>query len=1110
MKVAKLLLPLLLIGAALILVGRVRALADTTPWVASDKADYAPGSAVILSGGNWQAGESVHLYVNDNAGSSWSWNDTVTADPSGNITDQLTLPNWFVATYSVTATGSSGDSATTSFTDAQQLIKPGPSGSGVTFTVTFVTYTDSSCSSQTSPAHTGSVAITTDAGINVPSPGGDTAYMKITAPAHATTPSGWVFKDWNGTPTVAGDPNSICVVPPTGSTSVSYTANYGAAAVTPVLTTHVQDAANTNGTSFALATAEHDNASLSASNGTPTGTITFQLFKGGTCSNQTGTQVGSDDMKTLSSGAVNSTASGALHADSYYYLVTYTSGDTAKWNSITTPDCEDFTVNKATPTVTTQFENGSDASVSSPFALGSSLHDAATVTGSSATGFTPAGTVDFTFYGSNTVRNSNTGDCGDSTTASAGSSSLSSGTADGSNTVGPLHAGGYAFKAYYEGSSDYNATYSDCEPLTVNQGAPTVATSFQNASNTTITSPFALATSLHDHAVVGGVNAVGFAPTGTLSFTFYGSNTAGNSNTGDCADSTNASAGSGAITSSITSLDSSVEGPLHAGGYAFKASLTSTNADYANAASDCEPLTVNQATPTVATVINLQGDTNTPPTNYDKNAGTPGPDAALASVTRDVATVTGNGVTDFSPAGSVDYTFYSNGTCDAGTGNANVLTTETGVALGTASQYTSALHAGTYSYLAHYNDTSGDYNATNAPCEKLVVAKANTTTTTHVFAGTTDITNSYAYNGSPVHDTAVVTSTNTSGFSFAGTNNLVYKLYSGNCTTGTLLSTETVSYPSDSTTLSSLTPGSYCYKVQYLGNSDFNGSTAGDEPFGVAPPDAITNGSCTFDYDSSVAGRQFHLIYTPDVNNPTYFKLNASNPGQFFYNGFYIGNGGPVTVTLPYPFVTQGAVPVQIYSGFTTSTSNGQTCYTPVGSPVATSNQQITLGTYTGTFGSTAKLTFTMPSGVGFAFFTVHMDYGLKNVEGMCSVVNTADASCTSPSPSLLITNLQNYSFTDGLNGISIIQNENQFKKDPGIGGLVTQAGTNNPTAGATVSIYDSSNKQLGTATTDQDGWYMWQYKYTGKAATFVVKTGTQSQSVTMKSNGFLVVNFQT
>ena len=52
--------------------------------------------------------------------------------------------------------------------------------------------------------------------------------------------------------------------------------------------------------------------------------------------------------------------------------------------------------------------------------------------------------------------------------------------------------------------------------------------------------------------------------------------------------------------------------------------------------------------------------------------------------------------------------------------------------------------------------------------------------------------------------------------------------------------------------------------------------------------------------------------------------------------------------------------------------------------------------------------------------------------------------------------------------------------------------------------------KLVATVYTDQDGWYQWAYKYTGKAATFTVKLAAYgaSQSVTLKSNGFLVVSF--
>lgn len=43
----------------------------------------------------------------------------MTADANGNIRDQFNLPDWFVAVYSVTATGATSGTVTTSFTDAR-------------------------------------------------------------------------------------------------------------------------------------------------------------------------------------------------------------------------------------------------------------------------------------------------------------------------------------------------------------------------------------------------------------------------------------------------------------------------------------------------------------------------------------------------------------------------------------------------------------------------------------------------------------------------------------------------------------------------------------------------------------------------------------------------------------------------------------------------------------------------------------------------------------------------------------------------------------------------------------------------------------------------------
>src|SRR5687767_1198497 len=78
----------------------------TPPAISSDKADYAPGELVTLRGSSWSAGETVTIDVNDDAGQTWRRTVDVTADADGNIIDTFNLPDWFVAKYTVTATGS--------------------------------------------------------------------------------------------------------------------------------------------------------------------------------------------------------------------------------------------------------------------------------------------------------------------------------------------------------------------------------------------------------------------------------------------------------------------------------------------------------------------------------------------------------------------------------------------------------------------------------------------------------------------------------------------------------------------------------------------------------------------------------------------------------------------------------------------------------------------------------------------------------------------------------------------------------------------------------------------------------------------------------------------
>jgi CSLREA domain-containing protein len=88
------------------------------PTIQSDRDDYAPIDVVTLTGSNWQPGETVNINVNDDDGQTWNRNVDVIADENGNVRDEFQLPAWFVAKYTVTATGSSGAIATTTFTDA--------------------------------------------------------------------------------------------------------------------------------------------------------------------------------------------------------------------------------------------------------------------------------------------------------------------------------------------------------------------------------------------------------------------------------------------------------------------------------------------------------------------------------------------------------------------------------------------------------------------------------------------------------------------------------------------------------------------------------------------------------------------------------------------------------------------------------------------------------------------------------------------------------------------------------------------------------------------------------------------------------------------------------
>jgi hypothetical protein len=86
--------------------------------IRTNSSDYAPGALVLVIGDGWRRGEEVALFVNDDEGQSWQHRGTATADRSGEFTYEIRLPSWFVATYTVAATGAESGQVRWRFTDS--------------------------------------------------------------------------------------------------------------------------------------------------------------------------------------------------------------------------------------------------------------------------------------------------------------------------------------------------------------------------------------------------------------------------------------------------------------------------------------------------------------------------------------------------------------------------------------------------------------------------------------------------------------------------------------------------------------------------------------------------------------------------------------------------------------------------------------------------------------------------------------------------------------------------------------------------------------------------------------------------------------------------------
>jgi hypothetical protein len=233
-------------------------------------------------------------------------------------------------------------------------------------------------------------------------------------------------------------------------------------------------------TSVAAGSSVTDQATVSGSAGTPTGTVTFTFYTSGNCT--TGGTVLTPN-STLSGAVATSAAQGPLGQGSYSFQATY-NGNGAYNTS--TGTCEPLTVGLNPSNTVTAIKQGGQTVTS--VAAGTSVTDQATVSGSAGT---PTGTVTFTFF--------NNANCSGEGAVMTPNSTLSGGVAT-SGAQGPLSVGSYSFQATYNGQAGlYGTSTGACEPLSVTPVTttttfPVTTTTFAPPTTTTTVPPIATTT----------------------------------------------------------------------------------------------------------------------------------------------------------------------------------------------------------------------------------------------------------------------------------------------------------------------------------------------------------------------------------------------------------------------------------------------------------------------------------------------------------------------------------------------------------------------------------------------------------------------------------------
>jgi hypothetical protein len=257
------------------------------------------------------------------------------------------------------------------------------------------------------------------------------------------------------------------------------------AATAPTVTTVIRDSSSNTITSALVGSNVFGVATVASSTGTPTGSVTFNIFQNTSCSGATTTQT------VNLTNAVATTSAVSVPATGLSFQVHY-NGDSG--NTFADSVCQVLTPISNNVSISTNLS-------SSSIQAGSLVSDSATLTNKTATA---GGSVNYKVYSNNSCT---------TLALDAGSKSVTNGTVPSSDSWQFITPGTYYWQAVYSGDTNNSAATSTCSSEVLNVLATTTQAGHIIVDK--ITNPSGDATSFHFSVSGTGYNSFNLTDQGT-------------------------------------------------------------------------------------------------------------------------------------------------------------------------------------------------------------------------------------------------------------------------------------------------------------------------------------------------------------------------------------------------------------------------------------------------------------------------------------------------------------------------------------------------------------------------------------------------------------------